>query len=601
MKRKWWQGRSAGIEARADDVGIPTPDESVPDARVTDTGSADARDGAVAVSGIRGPGPAGQTRASGTGDAIAVAGVAVSGVVGSIGDIDQSVRTYAAPRAPAAWPHQVGVIPRRAEAFVRRAEMAEIRDVGLPASCRILTGTGGVGKTQLAADFARRAWDADEVDVLVWITATTRSAIVTGYARAAVELLGMDGDDPDEAAKSFLAWLEPKPNQRPCRWLIVLDDVADPTDLRGLWPPPGPHGCCVLTTRRRDAALGPERRLTHVDLFTADQAAAYLTTALAAHGRAEPADQLASLAADLGRLPLALSQAVAYLVDAGVDCATYRRLLAERLPEPDTLPDDQTLAVSALWSLSIDRANRLTPVGLALPMLRLAAMLDPNGIPGTVLIGVSARDHLAEDRDRRDSSTEERAVAREESAVSVDDAIGALRALHRLNLIDHITHGPLPTVRVHQLVQRTARAPLASVERDRLARIAADSLVDVWPEGERDAELVEALRANTDVLCGHAGAALWHREAHVAMYHAGKSLGTTGRVGAAAEHFRQMLTTAHRHLGADHPDTLMIRSNLAGWRAEAGDAAGAARAFEELLADELRILGPDHSNTLTTR
>ena len=54
-------------------------------------------------------------------------------------------------------------------------------------------------------------------------------------------------------------------------------------------------------------------------------------------------------------------------------------------------------------------------------------------------------------------------------------------------------------------------------------------------------------------------------------------------------------------LGPDHPDTLTTRDNLAGWRGEAGDAAGAAAAFEEVLADRLRVLGPDHPDTLTTR
>lgn len=41
-----------------------------------------------------------------------------------------------------------------------------------------------------------------------------------------------------------------------CRWLIVLDDVTDPADLNGLWPPASPHGRILVTTRRRDAAHG---------------------------------------------------------------------------------------------------------------------------------------------------------------------------------------------------------------------------------------------------------------------------------------------------------------------------------------------------------
>jgi hypothetical protein len=82
-------------------------------------------------------------------------------------------------------------------------------------------------------------------------------------------------------------------------------------DLRGLWPPTGAGGRTVVTTRRRDAGLaGPGWQIVDVGLFTADS---YLTAKLAErlalrHG----ADRLASC---LGHHPMALAQAVAYLVD----------------------------------------------------------------------------------------------------------------------------------------------------------------------------------------------------------------------------------------------------------------------------------------------
>ncbi|MET9387600.1 hypothetical protein ABZY09_42975 [Streptomyces sp. NPDC002928] len=188
----------------------------------------------------------------------------------------------------------------------------------------------------------------------------TREAVVTSYAQAAVEVLGSDPADPEPAAaRAFLAWLEPKPGTAP-RWLVVLDDLADPADLRGLWPPASTHGRTLVTTRRRDAVLtGPGRQLVQVGLFTEDEANSYLITFLAAHGRNEPADQLAGLADDLGYLPLALSQAAAYLFDVGLDCVTYRHRLADRsrtlidvLPDPSGLPDDQAATVAAAWSLA---------------------------------------------------------------------------------------------------------------------------------------------------------------------------------------------------------------------------------------------------------
>jgi ferritin-like protein len=70
--------------------------------------------------------------------------------------------------------------------------------------------------------------------------------------------------------------------------------------------------------------------------------------------------------------------------------------------------------------------------------------------------------------------------------------------------------------------------------------------------------------------------------------------------GAVAE-FERLLTDRLRVLGADHPDTLRTRNNLASCRGRAGDAAGAVAEFERLLTDRLRVLGPDHPDTLRTR
>ncbi|MEV8403842.1 NB-ARC domain-containing protein [Streptomyces niveus] len=163
----------------------------------------------------------------------------------------------AAPRTPAAWPHQVGVLPPRALSLQHRAEAVQLRtaiDSGGPAMLsKVLTGTGGVGKTQLAADYARTAWDSGGVDILVWISASSRSAITAGYAQADVEVLGADPREPEQSARAFLAWPEPKDGQKPCRWLVVLDDVANPADMHGLWPPTSRHGRALVTTRRREA------------------------------------------------------------------------------------------------------------------------------------------------------------------------------------------------------------------------------------------------------------------------------------------------------------------------------------------------------------
>ncbi|MFD0622058.1 tetratricopeptide repeat protein [Streptomyces sanglieri] len=570
----------------------------------TETGDANARDGATAVSGYTGPGPGttGPVDVSHTGAATASGGSLANTGYLAIGTFVQQ----AAPRTPAAWPHQVGVLPPRALSFQHRAEVDQLRTAvvsgGTAVLNQVLTGTGGVGKTQLAADYARTAWDSDSVDVLVWINATSQLAITDGYAQAGVEVLGADPKDPERAAREFLAWLEPKAAPKPCRWLVVLDDLADPADLRGLWPPNSPRGRTLVTTRRREAALiGAGRRMVHVGLFMPWESAAYLTEVLAARGRTEPTEQINGLAADLGHLPLALAQAAAYLVDTNLACADYRELLADRmrklaslLPEPGVLPDDQATTVAATWSLSIERANQIRPAGLARPMLQVAAMLDPNGIPNSVLTSEPALVYLDINRgfEGWDSDQE----------VTVEDAVGTLRALHRLSLINHTPDAPHQAVRVHQLIQRATRDELPSTQRGRVARAAANALTAAWPAIERDTALAQALRANTDALTRHAEDALCQASGtHAVFFRTGRSLGESGLVTAALEHFERLAGTTHRALGPDHLHTLTARSDLAWWQGEAGDVPGAVAAYTELLEQTQRVLGPDDPHTVGIR
>ncbi|MFI0898596.1 FxSxx-COOH system tetratricopeptide repeat protein [Streptomyces sp. NPDC020983] len=465
---------------------------------------------------------------------------------------------------------------------------------GTAVLCQVLSGMGGVGKTQLAAEYAHEVWAAGGVDLLVWVGAGSRSAVVAGFAEAAAAVCGADPGQPDLAAGRFLTWLQTQGR----RWLVVLDDVADPADLTGLWPPAVPNGRTVVTTRRRDAALtGAGRRRIDVGVFTPRESTAYLAAALAAHGRTEPGSELKALAAGLGHLPLALSQATAYVVDAGLPVAAYRELLAERAARldelsPDVLPDGQTRTVAAAWELSVEYADRLRPAGLARPMLELAAFLDANGIPVEVLTSTPARAYLADRGDRE--------------AVSPAEAARALRALHRLSLVrapEPGEGGEHPAVRVHQLVQRATRDALPAERFDEAARTAADALLDVWPEIERDTVLVRALRDCTGALEAHAGhtGSLYRPEAHTVLYLASQSLGDSGQAAAAAARLRVMVDSATAYLGPDHVDTLAARHNLAQAQGAAGDVTTALRSTARLLADVTRVLGPDHRHTLATR
>ncbi|MGW4528597.1 hypothetical protein [Amycolatopsis sp. NPDC004378] len=167
------------------------------------------------------------------------AAIVESGTGVQIGD--GNVQYLHLPRPePFAWPIRVGVVPLAANCFQPRS----LRERGVrtehdavseaaESPIRVLSGLGGVGKTQLAAYHAESQWAAGAIDLLVWLTATSRESVLTGYADAAARVISPVATDASRMAELFLTWLE----QTARRWLIVLDDVQDPGDLTGLWPP----------------------------------------------------------------------------------------------------------------------------------------------------------------------------------------------------------------------------------------------------------------------------------------------------------------------------------------------------------------------------
>ncbi|MGM1059142.1 tetratricopeptide repeat protein [Saccharothrix sp. Mg75] len=503
------------------------------------------------------------------------------------GVVNGGVHHYGAP-APGTpdegrFPRRFGRVPLLADAFQVRGT-----DIGPAGSdprhhVHVLSGMGGVGKTQLAADYAERVWADRAVDLLVWVTASSREAVVGDFARLAADVTAVEDDDPETGADRLLAWLATTPRS----WLVVLDDVQDPADLHDLWPPRTDSGRVLVTTRRRDAALrGNGRLLVDVGLFTPAEAKAYLEVKLAdpvaaAGGAGELADAL-------GYLPLALAQAATYLLDRRLTCTEYlerfedrRRELRGLLPDPRALPDQHRDTVATTWALSVDIADQLQPAGLAAPLLEVMALLDPNGIPVAVLTGPAVLFHL-------------RGVTGDQ--VTEEQARDALTCLDRLSLITFGPAAPHVEVAVHALVQRAVRDRCPRERLVALSTVAADALLHRWPSVV-DAALLRSFRANAAAVRAAAGDGLWQDGRHSLLARAGAELGGSGLVGAACDYFEQLLAEAEHHLGRYHPDTVATLGDLAFWLAEAGRPEAVA-AHERWFAALLALRGPNHPETL---
>ncbi|MGI5506579.1 tetratricopeptide repeat protein [Lentzea sp. CA-135723] len=488
-----------------------------------------------------------------------------SGPVVQIGNVHGDLTVHTAALANPL-PLRAGLVPPRAASFQQR-------NVPLAAPVTVLSGLGGVGKTQVAADHAERLWAAGEIDLLVWVTATSREAVVSGYADAAARLTTYQNPDQERGARTFLERLasieEP--------WLVVLDDVQAPSDLNGLWPPAS--GRVVVTTRRRDAALRGDRRLVEVDVFSSEEALAYLRATLP-----EGLEEAAELVRDLGCLPLALAQASAYMLDRHLSCAQYRVRFAERRLAavlPDELPDEHRTTVAATWSLSVERADALAPAGLARPLLEIASVLSPNGIPIGVFTVPPVLAALSAAGGR---------------AVDESDAEDGLACLHRLNLV---TLAASREVRVHALVQRATRDAWSDEHTRSVVTTAADAVAHVWPPWEHGTALGQVLRASAEILIAAGVDHLWAGGCHELLFCVGRSLVDSGRLEEALAYQEELYRTATDRLGSDDAGTLRARAAVVELRGEHGSPAHVVLAeHEALLEDLLRVLGPDHRDTL---
>ena len=491
------------------------------------------------------------------------------------------------------WPLLSGLIPQLADSYVPRQETG----LGLAATLapgdtavlipadeanRTLGGLGGTGKTQLALAVAHALWDRHALDLVLWLTPSSRDAVVTGYAQAMQDVGRPTTDGPEATAAHFLDWLTQ--TDRP--WLVILDDLADATALEGLWPH-GPHGRVLVTSRLPDTAVRAYRpRAVEVGPFSPRESLAYLSSRL----HADPDQWIGALdlAGDLGHLPIALAQAAALMAETGLDCRQYRARIADRMQRlaggaAGTYPS----IVASTWALAAEFAEQIPPAGLARPALALVAMLDPNGIPGTVLTSQAACAYLT--RYRRSAPVDEM------------QARAALYNLARAGLVSIDTTSAARTVRVHNLVQATVQQNLTAAESDEAARAAAEALFQAWPRTPVPTSFEQALRDCTMRLEAAVGRVLWTPECHPVLVRAGRSLEAAGLTETAASYWLSMLETSQAELGPNHAQTILARDRLGAAYEAAGRPNDAVEVYQESLNERQRLLGAGHPDTVTAR
>lgn len=284
----------------------------------------------------------------------------------------------------------------------------------------VVCGGGGLGKTTLAAEVARRAVEAGTaVFWLRWRDDPARLAEDLTLVARTLRLPGalLDEARTGQAVLVDTIWAHLAATDG---WLIVVDNVDTPTsvgpgsdpiaDGRG-WLRPDGAGLLLVTSRdTRQDTWGTRARLIRLEPLTDDAAATVLRDAAPNAGSS---DDARALGARLGGLPLALDAVGTYLVlptSRYRTFASYQQALGREFgdligashPQAND-PDVARTIIRHTWDLSLDQLSD-DGYTLARPALHLLALLAPAPAPEASSPPTSSRPSPAGPRTGRTST-----------------------------------------------------------------------------------------------------------------------------------------------------------------------------------------------------
>lgn len=246
-------------------------------------------------------------------------------------------------------------------------------------------GLGGIGKTQIAIEYAYRALAQKRYHHTIWITAASEEAILASFAALADQLpstVKKDKADQYQLVAAVLGWLE----QCEQPWLLIFDNTDDLSILPRYLPRRG-NGAVLLTKRASAvSALAAPINVEIMEVMEATQLllrrAQHATNVSEAEMR-----EAANLVVTLGQFPLALDQAGAYIEETRCIVHDYLHLyqqyrytlLSRRGMQITGYPE----SVATTWSLSFQLVAQTNPA--AADLLCLCAFLAPDHIPEELL------------------------------------------------------------------------------------------------------------------------------------------------------------------------------------------------------------------------
>src|SRR6266566_4960840 len=435
---------------------------------------------------------------------------------------EQETRQLLEASLTALSPHWLVPLPRN-PFFTGREEILEalhtqlhVEQVVALTQSYAIRGLGGIGKTQIALEYAYR--HALEYSAIFWIDAETIEHVMSSLLRIAELLQLPERQDADQQriVAAVQRWLSTH-----SQWLLIWDNVEDLELLQRLLPPTR-QGAALVTTRHQAlgtlargmdlAPMGREEGMLFVlrrakvlePEATSEQMHRFAVSMPTEYTAAE------KLVAAMGGVPLAIDQAGAYIEETGCSVSAYlqryEQQRARLLDRRGVLGGDHPHSVTATFLLASKRIER--EQSAAADLLHVCVLLHAEAIPeelflaGAVYLGPQLAP-LATD------------------PCQLDQAIAVLRSL---SLVQR--QPETRTLSMHRLVQAVLREQMSEPEQaEWLRRVIAalnavfpDVTHEAWGQCERllphvltvataipdcagDRELAEVLQKAADYLC----------------------------------------------------------------------------------------------------
>ena len=470
--------------------------------------------------------------------------------------------------------------PRRNPFFTGREELLEqvhqAMAAGEPAA---LSGLGGVGKTQTAAEYAHRY--REQYGNVLWVRAETQDELVSGLTALAQDLGLALSQEADQAVvvQAVKGWLS-----KNAGWLLVLDN-ADQLELVRDWLLLCDRGHILLTTRASETR--PLAVCVAVLKMLPQEGALFLLRRSGRVGKegtwgeATEADQALALALceQMDGLPLALDQAGAYILETPSSMKEYLRLYKTAGPQLLAQRGDNALdhlSVTITFGLAVQVVSQRLPAVAS--FLNLCALLAPDGIPEEVF-----KDNAAAFEEPLQSALAEPLKY-----------MALLREAGRFSLVMRDVEEQ--TFSVHRLVQEVIRDGLDKAAQECLVRQLLEAMNGAFPEVEFANWLV------CDRLLPHALAlANWQQRFAIETESTGKLLNAIafylddrGRYSETEPLYQTALAMRKRLLGDEHPDVAQSLNNLATLYYNQGRYNEAEPLYQSALTMKKQLLGDEH-------